>query len=959
MTPSQFQAVKAIYLELQDLPPDEARAKLEAMDLDPVVGAEVRTMLGIRSDDSILQKVTRQVDRILLSDSSPTAANMVGERVGAYDVTDIIGQGGMGIVYLARDTRLGRRAALKAVLPGSIDRPEQIERLRREARLLASLTHPNLATVYGLEESHGTLFLVMEHVEGITLSQRLGRNGMPIADALRCCAQIAAGIEAAHDAGVIHRDLKPGNVVVSGDGTPKVLDFGLARETRQPTDLTRPESRTATLTRQGSFFGTPAYMSPEQARGEQLDARTDIFSFGSILFRCLSGRPAFEGETDIEILDAILTHDVDWQRLPAEVPAAVRQVLRRCLAKDRAERYRHIGDVRLDLLDALATRAWERTRAKMTTATRLRRLAPWGALAVGIGALAASRWARPADPTPSQLASQIVHRLDAQLPGAVQQNDLERLQLALSPDGRTLVVACVGPNDTAGIWRRTHADGQWRMIDKTENGQRPVVSPDGEWVGFFRDDHFYKQRINGRGDPIRIMWISNWYGADWADDGSLICAPAWGSGLVISGTDGVSKPLTELNTAAGEFAHVNPTHVRGTRWALYNAWLGDEQCAVRAVNLDTLATHAVINNASTPRVVNTPRGTYLLFERSSILFAVPFDHTNAMPTGAETAVAEGVLNDGTRFAAYYDVASDGTLVYFGGTAFTEENRLSYVDAEGATTPLNADRLSYAEPIFSANGEKLATTIKGKLYRLLVYDLKRKTKQYLLTGGDTVAHALSPDAKLVACSVNTADGYAMDVFSLADGSRVRRLVKPGADYQSDFSWSNDGKWIAYTTALRAGEQRDVWIVATDGSVDPRQIVATSAADVRPAISPDGQRLAYASQISGRREVYLANLPEGGSVRQVSFDGGDSPAWSPDGQLLYYRGRGGLVKVDVGTDGAIMSQPTVVYDKPFGQSDIVARDYTLAPDGRPLIVEPSEQRVTVDHLNVIVNWTKLIN
>jgi serine/threonine protein kinase len=353
MTSEQFQRVKELFAALQPLSAQERMRALEARcGDDTVVRSELEKLL--KSNDG----AARQSDGM----SSPFrsgAREMAGQRVGPYEVVEILGQGGMGVVYLAHDTRLARKAALKAILPGAEDDAIPLERLRREARVLASLSHPNLATVYGLEESHGTLFLAMEYIEGKSLSQRLGRSAMPASEALFCCEQIAAGLEAAHEEGVIHRDLKPCNVMFTAEGTVKLLDFGLARELREKALTPAADAMTLTVTREGSVAGTPAYMSPEQARGDPLDRRTDIFSFGSILFRCLTGRPAFEGETVGEVINAILTLEPDWSKLPAKLPASVASILRRCLAKDVAGRYRHIGDVRLDLREAQEARAWE------------------------------------------------------------------------------------------------------------------------------------------------------------------------------------------------------------------------------------------------------------------------------------------------------------------------------------------------------------------------------------------------------------------------------------------------------------------------------------------------------------------------------------------------------------------------------------------------------------------------
>ena len=346
-------------------------------------------------------------------------------------------------------------------------------------------------------------------------------------------------------------------------------------------------------------------------------------------------------------------------------------------------------------------------------------------------------------------------------------------------------------------------------------------------------------------------------------------------------------------------------------------------------------------------------------EKTSIIFAAPFDRKKATIIGSETAIAEGVMNDGTRFAAYFDVASDGTLVYVPGTSFAEESRLAYVGPDRSTTPLNDDRMSFCEPVFSPDGRKMAALVKGKLYRALVYDLERRTREFLVTGGDTLSLAISPDGTTLASTVNREDGYGIDLVSLVDGRRLGRIVPSGPDYQTDLSWSADARLIAFSMAPREGVPNDVWLVeARVGAPPPRALVSTPGADTKPAISPDGRWVAYASDVSGRTEVYLVSSPGGQSTRQITYGGGSRPAWSPDGKALYYIAGTGLMSVTIAPGGTAAGQPNVVYDKPFGQSDPIAREYTIAVDGRPLIVEPSERRPTVSHMQVVTNWYRLL-
>lgn len=954
MTSEQFQRVKELFAALEPLSAAERQhaIKVRCGD-DSVVRAELEKLLG-RNDEAPghLGNAARQVNSIA-PPGHEGAHEMTGQRVGPYQVIETLGQGGMGVVYLAHDTRLNRKAALKAIMPGAGQDTMPLERLRREARVLASLSHPNLATVYGLEESHSTLFLAMEYIEGKSLSQRLGRSAMPISEALYCCEQIAAGLEAAHEEGVIHRDLKPCNVMLTTEGIVKVLDFGLARELHEKTSSPTDEAVT-TLTRGRLVLGTPAYMSPEQARGEPLDHRSDIFSFGSVLFQCLAGRPAFEGETVARVIEAIVAHEPDWSKLPANLPASVASILKRCLAKDAGERYRHIGDVKLDLRDARAARAWERRDLAPTLSATIRRWMPWALATLSLVLAATAFWMG----SPLSRTSALAQRFDLTFPADAVQADLERVQLALSPDGSSIVVACKTEEGQA-LWMRSHGDGQWRRIEQTEGGHRPFFSPDGQWITFFRAGHLYKRRPTGSGEAIRLAALTNWYGASWGDDGSLIYSAAWGNPLQkLKPGDSKPQACTRLDSDDNARSHVGPLVIPGGAWVLYNVWSGGDQTDIHATNLDTGQQHVVTANASTPHVVTTPQGNYLLFERASTIFAAPLDRQKARITGSESAIAEGVMNDGTRFAAYFDVSEDGTLAYFQGTSFAEESRLAYVNSDGSTTPSNDDRMSFCEPVFSAGAKKMAVLVKGKVYRGLMYDLERQTREFILTGGDTLSLAISPDGQKLARTVNRDGGYGIDLISLADGRRLGRIVQPGTDYQTDLGWSADTKLLAFSMSPREGTRNDIWLVEPQAGAQPRAFVSSSGADTKPAISPDGHWIAYQSDVSGRAEIYLVTCPDGQTTRQVTFNGGVSPAWSPNGKTLYYVAPQGLVRVSIASGGTVTDKPTVVYDKPFGQSDPIARNYAIAPDGRPVIVEPSERRPTVSHLRVITNWYRLL-
>lgn len=964
MTSEQFKKVEDIFFRLQQVPPSDRDSAIDQLcGGDDLVRAEVRSMIGQEASGEGLSRFSQHVDRVVASAVGPVGEVHVGQRVGHYEIIRLLGQGGMGVVYLARDTRLARTAALKALLPGAEASPIPVERLRREARALAQVSHPNVATIYGLEEADSKLFLAMEYLEGKTLSQRLGRSAIPIADALTICQHVAAGVEAAHDAGVIHRDLKPANIMLTTDGAVKVLDFGLAREMRGgdgKTISTGGDTHFQTITRKGSLFGTPAYMSPEQARGELLDERSDIFSFGSVLFRCLTGRPAFAGETEGELVEGIKNHEPEWHLLPKNLPPSLLRILRRCLAKNPDDRYHHMGDVRLDLREVLAGRDWEALARSRSHALRWRIAAACMA-ALGVAGLVAAVTMmkhRPAAIATDSTSVQ-AQQFEVPFPENAPQSDLERLQVAITADGKNVAVACGTPDAGQSLWLRGNADRAWHRVDGTVNAHRPFFSDDGQWLGFFRDSQLYKRRLAGGGDLIRLADATNWYGATWREDGAIAYVSAWGQPIVQSDRPGADpKPLTAMRPELGDISHLGPVFVPGEKWVIYSAWTGGEECSIQATELATGKPHVVLRNASSPRITGTPRGTYLLYERASIIFAAPFDVATATLTGTETAIADGVLNDGTRFNAYFDVSRDGTLVYVPGSSFAEESRLAYVNADGeTTTPFNDDRLSFSEPSMSADGSRVLVAIKGKLYRAYLYDLKRKTFEPILTGGDTVSAKISDDGQMISSTINKDGKYGIYLISLKDGTQ-QLLYTAEADYPSEVCWSPDGKSLVFSMSAKQGIARDVWIMDARPGATPRPLVATAASEEHCHISPDGKWVTFTSDANGTKQVYLASLPDGAQRRQISVTGGTWPYFGRDATKLYYRAQGKLWIVGLSETGYVTGPPTVAYGKPFGQSDPLARDYTIAADGRVLLIEPSERRPVVRQIRFITNWFAML-
>jgi dipeptidyl aminopeptidase/acylaminoacyl peptidase/predicted Ser/Thr protein kinase len=925
-----------------------------------------RTLLDDALANLVAAPASRKASDVLLR-------QLIGTRVGAYEFTDILGQGGMGVVYLARDTRLGRTVAIKALPPGISRQPSRMSRFVREAKILASVSHANIATVYGLEETVGTKFLVMERIEGETLARCLSRGALPVEEAIEIARDIAAGVEAAHAAGVVHRDLKPGNVMFKADGRVKVLDFGLAREVKAAPAVDHSwasedaePSLSRGLTAEGSIVGTPGYMSPEQIRGRPVDRRTDVFSLGCILYECLAGRVAFPGATGADVIAGILERDPDGSLLPANTPASVRRLLTRCLAKDPDHRMRDMGDVLLELEEALDAREWVAPPASagapaQPARRRLARLAPVGVSAALLAAAVAVVALRPAPPAASPAASPPLRRFTIQFPGYASQPRPASVRLALSRDGARMVV-CATDGAEQHLWARRRADAEFHRVPGTFDALSPALSPDGEWLAYLSEGQLWKRRLAG-GNPVKVIDAAGCSGAyHWDADRRLTYSPVRGAGIArVSEDGGAPRFVAAPRHESGEADYGAGCALSDGSAVLFTVRGAGADPRIDARHLADGRQHTVVERGSTPRLARTPIGDVLLWERAGTLYAAPFDPATLKTTAAETSVADGVLIDRATLLACYDVADDWTLAYVPGPAYAEENRLSWVNPEAfdePPVPAGEDRMAYAAPHFTADGRRLSVVVTGEQRRAYVFDTARGAAQPVLTQGDCAAAAISPDGNRLAFVTNRDGPYALWLKDLNGGEEVR-LTAAEHGTPGDPHWSADGGFIAFTSTPHGSTRADVWVYdVAQKKASP--LCAAPDADERAArFSPNGNWVAYSSNESGSREVYIRSFPDGKSVRRVSIgSGGDWPEWTADGRKLYYRGRAGLYLAPVARNWSDGSRPVLVYRGEFGQCAADLSDYAVAPDGRLLIVEPAEDGPTVSQVVVLLNWHQLL-
>ena len=615
----------------------------------------------------------------------------IGSRLGHYDVTALIGEGGMGQVYRATDTTLDRDVALKVLPDAFTADPDRLARFEREAKVLASLNHPNIGAIYGLEKSGDTRALVLELIEGPTLADRIKQGSVPLDEALPIAKQIAEALEAAHEAGVIHRDLKPTNIKVREDGTVKVLDFGLAKalDPNPEGDPSQSPTLTAAATQMGVIMGTAAYMSPEQARGKPVDKRADIWAFGVVLYEMLTGTRAFEGTDLSQTLAKVIEREPDWQPLPATVPSAVHRLLKRALEKDRSRRLQHIGDARLEIDDALTEPAAKKEAVATASGPAWPGLATHGNTAVGAAAsVAVALWLLGDFPAQEVAVAGPVTRTMITLPEGQRQARLKAAPLAISPDG-TLLAYIARDETGAHLFLRRLDTFDTRKVPDTLDATTPFFSADGEWVGFVAGGKLKKVSVE-RGTPLTVAPAHIGFGASWGVDDSIVYTPGMGAGLSrVSADGGTPEQLTTPDLAGLEYAHVWPQYLPGTRHVLFALWHTDDD-GPRVLDLDTGQWHRA-RDGITGGDMYLPSGHLVYGDAngSGALLAAPFSLDELVVTASPTTVLDDVRFFQSQTARpFITVSETGTAVYV--KQEMGDATVMWVDREGTTTPIRAE-----------------------------------------------------------------------------------------------------------------------------------------------------------------------------------------------------------------------------------------------------------------------------
>jgi Tol biopolymer transport system component len=895
-------------------------------------------------------------------------------RLGPYEVIAQIGVGGMGEVYRAVDTNLKRAVALK-VLPDSVaGDPERLARFQREAEVLASLNHPNIAHIHGLEKSAGITSLVMELVEGPTIGDRIALGPIAVEDALPMAIQIAEALEAAHALGIIHRDLKPANIKVRADGVVKVLDFGLAKALEPPSGLSKGlvDSPTITspamMTRTGMILGTAAYMSPEQAKGRATDTRSDVWSFGCVLFEMLSGKIAFGGATVTETLAAVIRAEPEWSQLPADTPLLVRSLLRRCLQKDVRQRVQAIGDARITLEEAL-TGAGDVPVPAAVRDAGWRRVVPWALFGATLLAFAGLAWVREGQRVPLTPAQPV--RLQIPIPSKppLRVSGL----FALSPDGQQLAFAATSSDGIPRIWLRPLGSLEMRPLTGTEGvGSLLFWSPDSRFIAFDSGGKIQKISVSG-GPADTVCALSRTpVGGSWNNAGVIIFGQFGGPIMQVPAVGGTAAPLTALDAANGDVAHNVPVFLPDDRHFIYFRDTGTDGAVsagsldVKPAGQDTRRFSVTTFGAAYLPSADSNSGM-LLYLRRGTLMAQPFDARRLEPSGDPAPVVEGPIGNFYDYGLF-STSKNGTLTYWSPGAV--QSQLTWFDAQGKVLSTVGEAGSYADVALSPDGTRAFLSggqqVEEGVAALSLLDMSRGTSTRIEF--DRTAYIgnpiWSPDGqKIIFGSART--GQMMDIYQrpISGSGDPETLVKSN-DWKTPLSWSPDGRSVLF--ASEGGKSRgDLWVLPLGDHRAPVSFLQTAFDERDAEFSPDGRWVAYASNESGRDEVYVrpfssdtsgAPLPDSGEKWIVSSEGGVRPKWKKDGTELYYLDLvGKLMAATVSTRPVFQAGvPRLLFQTRSGSADA---HWTPSADGkRFLFLVPETQGAAP--FTVVLNWPALL-
>jgi Tol biopolymer transport system component len=895
---------------------------------------------------------------------------LIGQTLSHYRITAALGAGGMGEVYRATDTTLGRDVAIKVLPPEVAQDPERLARFQREAHLLASLNHANIAAIYGLDEADGKPFLALELVEGEDLKERLARGPVPVDEALEIAEQIAQALEEAHSKGIVHRDLKPANVKLTPDGKVKVLDFGLAKawagDTPEGSSPSGALSQSPTLAHTGTvagvILGTAAYMSPEQARGKPVDRRADVWSFGVLLWEMLTGHALFAGDTVTDVIAAVVTREPDLAALPKATPPAVRRLIARCLRKDPRTRLPDIGAARLELQDALAGTATDGEAAAGEVEEALRREGQrrtrerwvWAAVALVTAGLAAT------------LA--FVHLTEVPEPRPAARFAVD------APEGWQLTIDFGWPvpsravpeeGGSAMLWIRPLESLTARPVPGTEGMSTdiPVWSPDDRFIGFFAEGELRKVSL-ADGTVQRICAFPGGNGGtDWNEAGTILLSAGGAAGRIYSvpATGGDAKPLTTLDTSRGETNHHGPQFLPDGHRFLFLIGSGQENTP--GLYLASLENPDERRQIAPGWVRRVYAAGHLLFVRDGTLLAQPFDPEGATLTGEPVAIASSVATWGVNPGwAFFDVSPGGTLAYLSGPTASGQVQLAWVDRKGGRIGTVGAPGDYGQLTLSPDERSVALEIRDTAegqYDLWVMDVARGvTSRVTARAGNDRDPIWSPDGRTLAFAEMGAEKGVLRRKGLrASDPEVALTESPDEDHPE--AWSRDGRTLLFVRRTPEDAQ-SVWALPLEGGGEIEPVLNAGFWVDEPQLSPDERWLTYVSRESGHDEVYVEPFRREGDRVRVSVDGGGQPKWRGDGKELFFTTPSSrLMAVEVHPAGERLdvSLPTELFEI-HGLEGTGYDDYAVTADGKRFLVKLPVEEARKPQLQIVTNWTSLL-
>ena len=890
---------------------------------------------------------------------------MIGTKLAHYEITSHLGSGGMGEVYQATDAKLGRSVAIKLLPEAFSHDNERVARFEREARVLASLNHPNIAAIHGLEESAGRKFLVMELVSGETLAERIKRSRIPIDESLGIAQQIAEALEAAHEKGIIHRDLKPANVKITPDGKVKVLDFGLAKAFAAEgpnAHLSNSPTVSMAATNAGIILGTAAYMSPEQARGKPVDKRTDIWGFGCVLYELLTGKQAFRGEDVTEILASIVKSEPDWMALPGDTPPAVGALLRRCLRKDAQQRPKDAGDISIEIVDARAAASSVTQTAVVQVAASAPPRWRWALVAGVAGALLAGFAVWNFRPT-TVTAPKPIERLTIALGRDSELDNNAFAVLALSPDGGHLAYVASENSSTSMLHLRSMDALEARPIPGTEGAQSPFFSPDGQWIGFFSGNSLKKVSITGGAVLTLYQGPLNPRGGAWSPDDTIVFSPLPNETLWrISAAGGQPERFTAQQSPG---SHRWPQFLPDGKTVLFTAegtFSGPDDANIAIQRLDSSESKVLIRGGTYARYVPTGASAglktgHLVYYHAGTIMAVSFDPYRLELRGAPAPIQQGVMSSvGNIGAAQFSFSDRGTLVYVPGGPQLGHFTMVWVDRNGREESLPALSRVDSNVRLSPDGRRAALTLENDIW---IYDLSRGTESRLTFEDINTGPQWTPDGKRIAFRRGRGSSESNIYWKLADGTGPEERLTTSQNPQLAASFTPDGKTLMYSE-IDPKTKYDLWVLPLEGQRKPQVYLQTPFNEGTGRISPDGRWVAYLSDESGRYEIYVRPFPNAnGGKWQISTDGGQEISWAPNGKELFYRTgsrRQRMMVVDVQTQPSfVASTPRLLFEAPYYSRGTTGADYWVSPDGkRFLMIKTPEQKETSTQINVVLNW-----